>query len=219
MQIERLAFITHEMESRTDTAASITYTLFGETVTRDLGHGGQFTLRIPAQSMSEFNLISANGEVGAVSIIRISLEEVEPVESDVSVRRAFFRAGTNISTNTFDQGDLVRVQITIEYSARAVSGSYVITDFLPAGLMHVANSARFGDRAETAGWWAHAWAEGQRITFFDYNGRAERTRTYYFYARAINPGTFRAEGALVQSLDARGYLILGEDTIVRIEAR
>jgi len=217
MNVERLAFISYEIENHTDRAASITYTLFGDTVTRDLGHGGQFTLRIPVQNMDEFNLISTNGEVGAVSIRRIPLEDIEPVESDLTIRREFFRAGTNTSTNTFEQGDLVRVQITIDYSARAISGSYVITDFLPAGLVHVPNSARFGDSADTPGWWAHATTEGQRITFFDHNRRLNRTHTYYFYARAINPGTFRAEGTLVQNLDARGYLVVGDEAVVRIE--
>ncbi|MCL2562656.1 MAG: Ig-like domain-containing protein [Oscillospiraceae bacterium] len=218
MTIEHLAFISHEIENHTDTAASITYTLFGETVTRDLGHGGQFTLRIPAQNMGEFNLTAVSGEVGAVSIVRTPLGGLYLRDSESIVRREFFRAGTTVSTNTFDQGDLVRVQITIDYSAMAVSGSYVITDFLPAGLVHVSNSARFGDRSDTAGWWAHAAAEGPRITFFDFNGRHTRTRTYYFYARAINPGTFLAEGTIVQSLGAREHFMVGEDAVVVIEA-
>ena len=218
LNVERLTFIYHEITTYTDAAASITYTLFGETVTRDLGHGGSFTLRIPAQNMHEFNLISTTGEVGAVSIIRIPLEDMETVENDIVIRREFFRAGTNTSANTFEQGELVRVQITVDYSARDISGSYIITDFLPAGLVHVANSARFGNRtgSSPAGWWAHARTEGQRITFFDFNGRFNRVHTYYYYARVINPGTFKAEGTLVQSLGAREYLAVGEDAVLTI---
>lgn len=218
MHLERLAFIIHEMAHHTDTTASITYTLFGETVTRELDHGGQFTLRIPTQRMGEFNLTAVNGEVGAVSILRTPLEDTASVEGGISIRREFFRAGTTEPVTSFAQGDLIRVQITVEYDTSAVSGAYVITDFLPAGLVHVANSARFGDRDSTTGWWAHAATEGQRITFFDYNSSRTHTNTYYFYARAINPGTFRAEGAMIQNLDARGVLVIGEDTMVVIEA-
>ena len=216
IQIETLTFISHEIENHTDSAASITYSLLGETVTRELGHGGTFVLRIPVQNMREFRLISTTGEVGAVSIIRTPLEEITLVERDLTVRREFFKAGSNVSTNTFDQGDLVRVQITVDYSARSMSGAYVITDFLPAGLVHVANSARVGDIAATAGWWTHVTTEGQRITFFDYNRRFYRTNTYFFYARAVNPGTFLAEGTLVQSFGAREYLVVGEDATVTI---
>ena len=216
LNIERLKFITHEIRNHTDEDASITFTLFGETVTAYLQRGHQFTLRIPAQNMHEFNLVSVTGDVGAVSVVRTPLEDMEVVENDIIVRREFFRAGTNISTNTFEQGELVRVQITVDYSARAISGSYVITDFLPAGLVHVANSARFGDRTHTAGWWVRATTEGQRITFHDFNGRFDRVHTYYYYARVINPGTFRAEGTLVQSLGAREYLAIGEGAVLTI---
>lgn len=216
MGIERLVFISHEIENHTDTAASITYTLFGETTTRELGAGGQFNLRIPAQNMHEFNLISTTGEVGAVSIVRMPLEDMEMLETDIVILREFFRAGEHTPTNTFAQGDLVRVQITINYSARDLSGSYAVTDFLPAGLVHVANSARFGEHDSAAGRWAWAKTEGARITFFDFNSRANRTRTYFYYARVINPGTFTAEGTLVQSVGAREYMAVGEGAVLTI---
>jgi len=216
LNLERLKFISYEIENRTGSAAGITYTLFGETVTRDFGHGGQFTLRIPAQNMHEFNLLSVTGQVGAVSIIRTPLEDMEPVENDVTVRREFFRAGTNTRATTFAQDELIRVQITVDYSARDITGTYVITDFLPAGLALVDGSARMGQRGSNPGW--HAWAttEGQRVTFFDHNGRFDRIHTYYYYARVINPGVFRAEGTIVQSLNAREYLVVGQDAILTI---
>ncbi|MCL2874589.1 MAG: Ig-like domain-containing protein [Defluviitaleaceae bacterium] len=215
MNIEQLKLISHKIENHTSEAASITYRLFGETVTRDLMHGGNFSLRIPAANMHEFNLISITGEVGAVSVVRTPLEEIEAVESSLDIRREFFKAGTNTRAATFEQGDLVRVSITIDYSSTSLHGTYVITDFLPAGLVHVPNSARFGNHSSTPGWWAHATSEGQRITFFDHNGR-DRVRTYYYYARVINPGTFIAEGTLVQSLGARDYMAIGENAVLTI---
>ena len=216
--IERLNFISYEIENRTDDVASITYTLFGETITRDLSRGRPFTLRIPAQNMHEFSLVSVTGEVGAVSIVRTPLEDMEMIENDIVIRRDFFRAGTNVRTNTFEQGELVRVQITVDYSARSMSGSYMITDFLPAGLVHVQNSARFGDRDNTPGWRVWARTEGQRISFFDFNGHFDREHIYYYYARVISPGTFTAEGVFVQSLGARQYMAVGENAILTINS-
>ena len=216
MNIERLKFISYEIENFSDTEASITYTLFGETITRDLGSGGRFTLRIPAQNMHEFELVSTTGQVGAVSIVRTPLEQVEQIDNDLSVSRLFFRAGSGTPTTTFEQGDLVRVQITVDYTARTLSGSFVITDFLPAGLVHVADSARTGDRQTTPGWWVRTSVEGQRITFFDWNGRFTGVHTYYYYARVINPGIFMAEGTMVQSVGAREYMTLGEEAKLMI---
>ena len=225
MNIERLLFITAEIGNRAGAEASITYTLFGETITRDLGHGGQFVLRIPAQSMHEFKLVSTTGQVGAVSVVRVPMHELEAAGNatstgrDVVVRREFFKSGSNVRATTFNQGDLIRVQITVDYSAVAMSGSYVITDFLPAGLTHVSGSARVGDDvAMRQGWWAFARTEGQRITFYDYNGQYNRVHTYYYYARVISPGTFKAEGTLVQSVGAGEYMTSGPDTMLTVRA-
>jgi len=216
LNLERLAFITYQIDNVNATPASVTYTLFGEEATRDLSNGKQFTLRIPAQNMHEFNLVSVTGDVSAVSIIRTPLEDVEPIDNDIVIRREFFRAGTEIRATTFSQDEIIRVQISIDYSARAISGSYVITDFLPAGLALVQNSARFGSQSYDYRHWRHATAEGQRVTFFDFNGRFDRVNIYYYYARVINPGIFRAEGTLVQSLGAREYLSIGECVMLTV---
>jgi uncharacterized protein YfaS (alpha-2-macroglobulin family) len=141
---------------------------------------------------------------------------MEPVDNNVTITRQFFRAGTNVSADTFEQGELVRVQITIDYSETALGGSYIITDFLPAGLVHVSNSARIGNRPDTDSRRAWVTTDGQRITFFDFNGRYDRVITYHYYARVISPGTFTAEGAFVQSHGAREYMVVGEGTILTI---
>jgi len=221
LNLERLAFISIEIENSSATPASITYTLFGEEVTRDLSRGWSFTLRIPAQNMHEFELVNVTGDVGAVSIVRIPLAEIEPIDEDISIRREFFRAGTNTRATTFAQDELIRVQITIDYSRRAMHGSYVITDFLPAGLVHVAHSARFGantrNRSHDYRHWAFVTTDGQRITFFDFNGRFDSVHTYYYYARVINPGVFKAEGPMVQSFGAREYMSVGDCVVITVQ--
>jgi len=214
--IERLLFIHYDIDNHADAAAEITYTLFGETITRDLGHGGSFNLRIPVQNFHQFNLISTTGEVGAVSVVRTPLEDIEATTNDLVVRREFFRAGTNTRADTFEQDELVRVQITIVYSATDMSGTYIITDFLPAGLVHVSQSARFGDHNRTPGQWTSVTTEGQRITFYDFNSRNERTRTFYYYARVITPGTFMAEGTIVQSRGVRDFMVVDDGAIITL---
>jgi uncharacterized repeat protein (TIGR01451 family) len=216
LNLERLHFITHEITNHSAAEASITYTLFGETFTRELGHGGQYTLRIPALNFHQFNLTATGGEVGAISITRTPLEDIEPVESGVSVTREFFRAGSRVPATTFQQDELVRVEITVSYTATDMAGTYIITDFLPAGLVLVENSARI-PRGTTVAGQRRAWAteEGQRITFHDHN-TPNRPVTYHYYARVINPGTFRAEGTIVQSMGAREYLVVGEDAMITV---
>jgi len=216
VSISSLAFISHEITSLGNAPTSITYTLYGEEVTRDLSDGGSFTLRIPAQNMDEFRLTSVTGEVSAVSLHSTPLEDIEIVDNEIIITRQFFREGRTASTSTFEQDDLVRVQITIDYSTKAIGGSYMVTDFLPAGLLPISGSLRFASDIYTPGQWRHATIEGQRIIFFDHNGRFDDVRVYYYYARVVSPGTFKAEGAIVQNLGVREYLTVGEDATVVI---
>jgi len=213
--IERLIFISREIENFTATPASITYTLFGEEFSRDLSRWG-FTLRIPAQNMNQFRLTDVTGDVGAVSIHRTPLEEIEAIDNDIAITRVFMREGGQVVTDNFRQDELIRVQISIDYSAKAIDGSYIVTDFLPAGLAFVQGSARFVHPRHGSSW-AFARAEGHRVMFFDFNGRFDGVRVYYYYARVINPGVFTAEGTVVQNMGVRAYLTVGDDAVVVVE--
>jgi hypothetical protein len=220
INIEKLSHIEQEIVKRTDVKGAIKYTLFGEEFTRQLGNGGSYTLRIPAQNMSEFKLLEVTGGVGAVSVYKAPMTEIGEVDNGVTVRRRYYKADEDYpnSSYSFEQGDLVRVQIWIDYSAKAINGSYCITDYLPAGLEYVSGSAKIGGAPSFGyGYFRYCTVEGQKVSFYDYNGRFDKGYLYYYYARVVSPGTFKAEGPLVQNLTAKDYFTVGEDSIVVIE--
>ncbi|MCL2188194.1 MAG: Ig-like domain-containing protein [Defluviitaleaceae bacterium] len=213
VRMRQLSYISHEIMQVNTTPASITYTLFGEETTRDLSGWNSFTLRIPTQNLHEFAITSVMGDVGAVSTHRVPLAEIESTDADVTITRQFFRAGERTPRTTFNEGDLVRVEITVNYGRTALTGAFQITDFIPAGLVHAPNSARAEQHNSTHRRHIWATAEGRRIQFFDFNSpnnRREERITYFYYARVINAGTFTAEGTVVQNLDAQGYMTVGE---------
>jgi len=215
--LNRLIYIASEITKLDPAPASITYTLFGEEFTRNLASGRSFTLRLPAQNMHHFNLTTVEGTVGAVSIRPIPLEDVDAADNNITITRQFFVAGTNTPTTIFNQEDLVRIVITVNYTATDVHGSYQITDFMPAGFAHVPNSARFTTGAVSGGgWWHWFRVDRQAVSFFDHNSRFNNTRTYTYYARIISPGTFMAQGPIAQSLAATSYLTVGNYTIITI---
>ncbi|MCL2392682.1 MAG: Ig-like domain-containing protein [Oscillospiraceae bacterium] len=215
-QLDRLSFIAREIRAVNHVAASITYTMFGQSITQDLSGWGHFTLRIPTMNLSDFAIIDITGEVGAVSIHAVPLEDMEIIDNDITIRRQFFVAGSRTPATSFSEGDLVRVEISIDYTRRALQGSYMITDFLPSGLVFVQDSAR--SQEQSGMYRSRAWAtsEGQRVMFFDHNSRFNQVRTYFYYARVINPGEFTAEGTVVQNLGARAYLTVGESAVIQI---
>ena len=203
--LERLTFIAQEIENYNPERASITYTLFGRSFTRDLSHGRSYTLRIPTQNKHEFNLVSVTGDVGAVSIHRTPLEDIETIDNNITIRREFFRAGTSQPITNFYQDEIITVRITVTNPATSVGGSYVITDFLPAGLVFL-----HGSRASS---------EGQRVTFHSSligPPRDPYTTTFSYTARVINPGIFTAEGTIVQNMGVREYLTIGAPETITI---
>jgi len=217
-RLEQLAFISFIIEDFNPEPASLTYTLFGEERTIELNNHSHFTLRIPTQNKDEFNITSVTGAVGAVSIIRTAMEDIEPVDTDITITRTFIRERNNTPTTTFEQGDLVRVEIRVVYSGSDIEGSYIITDFLPAGLVLVEGSARVRapERYSHNRHLAHASPEGQRVTFFDFNSRFFGPRVYFYYARVVNPGVFTAEGTLIQSIGAMEYIAIGDNATITI---
>ena len=86
-----------------------------------------------------------------------------------------------------------------------------MTDYLPSGLEFVSNSAKTpGVNYFGYGYYCYASVEGQKVTFYDYNRYFNRGRLYTYYARVVCPGTFIAEGPVVQNLNAKDYYTIGE---------
>ena len=219
INVEKLTHIEREIVKRTDVKGSIKYTLYGEEFTREMENGSSYTLRIPAQNMKEFKLLETTGSVGAVSVYKTPMTDLGEVDNDISIRRRYYKADEHeISGEVFKQGDLIRVQIWIDYSAKAINGSYCVTDYLPSGLAYVANSAKIdGDSGFGYGYYRYCTVEGQKITFYDYNRKFDKGYIYYYYARVISPGTFKAEGPFVQNLTAKDVYTIGDDSVVTIK--
>jgi uncharacterized protein YfaS (alpha-2-macroglobulin family) len=217
--MERLSYIKREIAKRTDVSGSITYTLFGEKHTRALGNRGSYTLRIPTQSINAFSLTEVIGDVSAVSIYKKPMTEIAEIDQNVTVRRRYYKANESVSSEVFEQGDLIRVQVWIDYTAKALDGSYCVTDYLPSGLAYVSNSAKIGGMDGYGfgyGYSRYCAVEGQKVIFYDYNRRFDQGCLYYYYARVISPGTFKAEGPLVQNLEAKDVYTVGEDSMLVI---
>ncbi|MCC8122564.1 MAG: hypothetical protein LIO58_03390, partial [Oscillospiraceae bacterium] len=56
----------------------------------------------------------------------------------------------------------------------------------------------------------------KHVIFYDYKRQYSTRSLYYYYERVICPGTFQAEGTVVQNLAATGYMPLGADDTISI---
>ena len=115
----------------------------------------------------------------------------------------------------------MRFYLSVKNYRYCFFGAFVDTAITHCAIVSIAcifhfTAIQIGDRQTTPGWWVRTNVEGQRITFFDWNGRFTGVHTYYYYARVINPGIFMAEGTMVQSVGAREYMTLGEEAKLMI---
>lgn len=222
INLEKLAFTEEAIKNADPQDASIKYDYFGGEHTIDLKNGRSFALRIPNKYMQYFNLKEVNGAVSTVSVVPVPID-TSLADPQITVRRRYYNANnteTENSTTEFKQGDLVRVNLWIDYTNKAADGSYQVTDYLPSGLEYVSSSAKIeiSPNNSSASPYRCTWGsvDGQKVTFYDYNGLFNDGVLYYYYARVVSPGVFTAEAPLVQNAYAKDIFTVGESTGITI---
>lgn len=219
MNLEEVSYLKEALRDSTAETGSVTYRLFGDTKTADLKEFGSFVLTVPGSQMDELEILEVNGDVEVLTAETKAIDADTAMDSRIQVKRRYYKVGDENATKELREGDLIRVNLWIDYSNLALDGAYSVTDYLPAGLAYVEDSAKM-DENETGrfgrGCLRYAEADGQKVRFYDCNSRFYTGRLYYYYARVISPGTYRAEGTLVQSLRSRDSLTWGEDDLLTI---
>lgn len=220
INLEKLAYTEEAIKNADPQDASIKYDYFGGEHTIDLKNGRSFALRIPNKYMQYFNLKEVNGAVSTVSVVPVPID-TSLADPQITVRRRYYNANdTENSTTEFKQGDLVRVNLWIDYTNKAADGSYQVTDYLPSGLEYVSGSAKIeispNNMGRSLGRCTWGSVDGQKVTFYDYNGLFNDGVLYYYYARVVSPGGFTAEAPLVQNAYAKDIFTVGESDRITI---
>ena len=200
-----IMYIAAAMEKTTAETGSVTYSLYGDSATKEFGTadcGSGFVVSVPATAMDQLSVKSVKGSVKAVVISQTEASSISSADNYVSVKRKYYKKGSSTASDKFSQGDIVKVNVWVDYSKNALKGAYTVTDYLPAGLAYVDDSAVTGGRAydEDAMWWCEN--DGSKVRFYDYCTSPGKGRLYTYYARVVSPGTFNAEGATVQSAES-----------------
>lgn len=200
---ERLMFISTALEKQEPSEGKITYSLAGESNTITVANGSTHHLKLLPFQLADFKVTGVEGTVSAVSIFKEDILEVNKLDEDISVRRTYlFTNDIPLSSNTLKQGDVIKVRLEWDIKDEAFDGTYLLTDYLPSGLKPY-NS-----------YWN---TEGQKISF--YVSSHSYWRDYIdYYARVISPGTYTAQGPVIQGLNSRDNINTGKTEIVTIEA-
>lgn len=156
-----------------------------------------FRLELSREGLSTLQFSDINGRIGLVSNFE---KESSPAEikkdATISVTRNYSVDGR--PTTEFSDGDLVRIDITPTFAPGALEGAYQIIDYLPSGLRAVTNLQRTPFNPNYSGYaYYPSDIEDQRVTFVIWK---TFPRPFFYYARVVSKGNYKAEPALMQSL-------------------
>ncbi len=206
VNLERLAFVKSCSPSAA-ISGSFSYELDGVKKDISLSKAGQYRLILTPAKLAAIKFYNIKGNITVAASSTGPVKDLMSKDgSPVGLKRSYEANG---ASTAFKRSDLVKITLRPVFSETAVDGFYEITDILPAGLRYV--EGRYQDNI---GWYADE-VSGQKVVFgYSYN-KLSPVRDITYYARAVSPGSFTADYALIKhSLsDLSGYADRVEITV------
>ena len=216
VNIEKVLYIEQEIEKVPAETVKFSYTYDGEKYTKTLVNGESYTLVVPSSRLSLFKIDSVEGNASMVSFFKQKTVSIDKLDSNISVSRKYFVGESRKdATTSFKQGDIVLVEITSNIGSKALDGSYEITDYLPSGLVPIENSYSYGVNYQKDSYYSKI--DGQKVTFYGYKDTKNNPQTYSYYARIVSPGTYKADGTIIQNVQSKDSINVGNEDTITIE--
>ena len=142
-------------------------------------------------------------------------------DSYIKVRRRFFdRYGRAVDGNTFNQNDLIVVQITLEKSYAGDVDNIAISDILPAGFeienprtKEIPGMEWIKDAATPTA----LDVRDDRINLFD--NLSSSRQTYYYAVRAVSPGNYRMGPVSAEAMYNGEYHSYNGGGVIRVNRK
>jgi len=215
LYLEELTFAKANLSRLSGEAASVTFVLNGETVQADLKKP-RFTYSFRLKSKEEISIVKTEPNIELTATVPQPLMERDVQRDDaIGIRREYYVDGQR--TNTFHDGDLIKVVLTPEFKQDALDGTYQITDILPSGLLSITKLYRGQYDCHRIYPYDR---DGQYVKYMiDRNWRRGSCDNAYivYYARVRTKGSYRAEPAVIQSMLNPDYMNFTSEEQVTIQ--
>jgi hypothetical protein len=193
--LQRAAFARALLARVPTAAASFAYTVDGKRTVVDLAPGAAFTLVVPAPQRAGLQLEALAGKVGVTSTWR---EPARPgdFEQDPDIRLERGPLPATVSAN-----NLVRVNLTVTFGEKALSGCYTVVDFVPSGLRPISELAGWSgdDEDPERSFYVPPYDETpERVTFCADRPKGSNVVHLRYYARVVTSGSYAWEPAIAR---------------------
>jgi len=212
---EKLMYVIEEYEKLPDTDVEFTYEYDGNTYTEKISGGGSVSVTIPSVKLSEFNITEVSGEAAVVSVYNAPLVNIAEQDKNLKIKRTYYSYATGKETTEFKQDDIVKVVLEWDALPAAIDTFYEITDFAPSGLKPIESTYQIAERPDKELIWWFRNVDGQKVTFNVYRDAKNKDALVY-YARVVSPGTFTADGTIMQGTLVKDSILVGKSTTIKI---
>jgi hypothetical protein len=207
---QKLLYIKSLLPKLNPEDVSFSYKVGSKNESKILKNGESFELTLSSADLNSFELSDIKGKLGIVSSYeQSSSPELINKDKNLSLSRSYEVNGA--AAKVFNEGDQVLVRLNPQFNANALNGFYQIVDYLPSGLRPIdQESVRFYSNYDSRVYPTEI--NDQKITFVV---NKNVTLPVYYYARVVSKGTYKAEPALLQSLQSlESETISNEDSII-----
>jgi hypothetical protein len=194
-QDRSFAFLALGKASRIGENSDVNVDVFADGKKFDTFNGKDKTFSLPANAKSVTLKGSGKGKVYYFqNISGVKNSGVKERDSHISVRRSYFdyRSGSEITNNTFTQGQMVSCKITLK-GRESSADNVVITDLLPSGFEidnpRLAETSQLSDRYKGTMNLQYMDVRDDRMILFT-GAKRLTTQTFYYLIRVVNKGTF-----------------------------
>jgi len=217
IDLEKTIYVSETLPKLMPGASSFTLNLNGQQINESLANGQSFSLAVSPTELSSIAFSNIKGQVGLSSIYESPQTAIAPNDNSyVALRREYWDGLSQ--TDTFKDGDIIQIRMYPSFQTAAPDSGYQITDLLPSGLSVMTNLYSRGGSYSCSDYYPFA-VDGQTVKFIiekNWNSDPNCRQDYFsYYARIVNPGEYKAESAVIQSLAASSVKnYSGSDTVL-----
>jgi len=217
--LEETLLIKSELARLKDETAEFSFETNSRKESVVLEKGRTYSLTLSSDELKTIKFNNIKGEINLASFYERSKNPEElSKNNEISLSRKYLV--NNVSTNYFNEGDVVLVRLDPDILSSAIDGQYQVIDYLPSGLKPITRIYESGLSRGTDcnPVWYPSKIIDNTVYFNIYKGFNSTQycsdRTINYYARVVSKGSYRANPAVIQSLkDLESLNISLEDRI------
>jgi len=218
IELEKMMIINNELGKDNPGKTAFSYKTSNGSGEVDLSQNRNFWLYLSEADLNSLTFSNVFGKPLAISFYEESADQNSLVKNNnLKIQRQYLVDGA--VTNEFKEGSLIQVRLSQSIGQKLPDDNYQMIDYLPAGLKPITETYQpyMGGYDSCNSFW-HPIKIVDNAVYFN-TGKNEKcpTITMSYYARIVNKGEFRAQPALIQSVNQADILNISEEKVIIIK--